>query len=454
MIRNVFFILALAGIALAGDVRYDCLRFVEQGLAKDPQVAETKFGLESKTDKMRSLKAEAILPTLNVSMMVGPAPGLKETVDNWGDTVDTYDFSRMGPFWAVQAKFIQPLNLGQYQTGKKALEADLQQKTFEIENKVLKKEVELQTYYYNYLLALEMKRVAGDAQKQVDKAYDQLEEALDEDEPTVSQTDLLNLKAKMHTVKEGVIEADLGMKRVMLMIRFVLGLSEEDPFVTEDSVLAMRKEPLPTEEQVRELTIKHNPELKQLDAGLRARKLQMDLAEARLAPEFFVMGEFEYVKSWAGNRNVLQKSAFAQDAVNKISGLIGIGLRYRLNFWKTWEEFRQARTDYRGLRLKESYATDGLVSKAIEQYYQVVAAKGKLDALRESLRATEALLKDAAMKYDLDKSQTGALVSAYTQNITMQKDYYFAVCRYNVEFAGLVAKMGLSIREYNSYFNK
>lgn len=454
MIRNVFFILALAGVALAGDVRYDCLRFVEQGLAKDPQVAETKFGLESKTDKMRSLKAEAILPTLNVSMMVGPAPGLKETVDNWGDTVDTYDFSRMGPFWAVQAKFIQPLNLGQYQTGKKALEADLQQKTFEIENKVLKKEVELQTYYYNYLLALEMKRVAGDAQKQVDKAYDQLEEALDEDEPTVSQTDLLNLKAKMHTVKEGVIEADLGMKRVMLMIRFVLGLSEEDPFVTEDSVLAMRKEPLPTEEQVRELTIKHNPELKQLDAGLRARKLQMDLAEARLAPEFFVMGEFEYVKSWAGNRNVLQKSAFAQDAVNKISGLIGIGLRYRLNFWKTWEEFRQARTDYRGLRLKESYATGGLVSKAIEQYYQVVAAKGKLDALRESLRATEALLKDAAMKYDLDKSQTGALVSAYTQNITMQKDYYFAVCRYNVEFAGLVAKMGLSIREYNSYFNK
>lgn len=454
MIRNVFFILALAGVALAGDVRYDCLRFVEQGLAKDPQVAETKFGLESKTDKMRSLKAEAILPTLNVSMMVGPAPGLKETVDNWGDTVDTYDFSRMGPFWAVQAKFIQPLNLGQYQTGKKALEADLQQKTFEIENKVLKKEVELQTYYYNYLLALEMKRVAGDAQKQVDKAYDQLEEALDEDEPTVSQTDLLNLKAKMHTVKEGVIEADLGMKRVMLMIRFVLGLSEEDAFVTEDSVLAMRTEPMPTEEQVRELTIKHNPELKQLDAGLRARKLQMDLAEARLAPEFFVMGEFEYVKSWAGNRNVLQKSAFAQDAVNKISGLIGIGLRYRLNFWKTWEEFRQARTDYRGLRLKESYATDGLVSKAIEQYYQVVAAKGKLDALRESLRATEALLKDAAMKYDLDKSQTGALVSAYTQNITMQKDYYFAVCRYNVEFAGLVAKMGLSIREYNSYFNK
>ena len=431
MIRNLIFILAMTGIALAGEVRYDCLHFVEQGLANDPQMAETKHGLESKNDKIRSLTAEVILPTFNVSMMVGPAPGLKETVDQWGDTVDTYDFSRMGPFWAVEAKFIQPLNLGQYRSGKKALEADLQQKTFEIENSTRKKEVELQSYYYNYLLALEMKRLAADAKKQVDKAYDQLEEALDEDEPTVSQNDLLNLKAKMHTVKEGVIEADLGMKRVMLAIRFALALPEG---------------------QVRDLTIKYNPELKQLEAGLRARRLQMDLAEAKLAPEFFIMGEFQYVKSWAGNRNVLQKSAFAQDAVNKISGLVGVGLRYRLNFWKSWEEFRKARTDYRGLQLKENYAADGLVAKAVEQYYQVVAAKEKLDAMRESLRASEALLKGAAMKYDLDKSQTSDLVSAYTQNVSMKKDYYFAVCRYNVEFAGLIAKMGLSLQEYNSYF--
>ncbi|WP_290920869.1 TolC family protein [Fibrobacter sp.] len=448
----MIFILAMTGIALAGEVRYDCLHFVEQGLANDPQMAETKHGLESKNDKIRSLTAEVILPTFNVSMMVGPAPGLKETVDQWGDTVDTYDFSRMGPFWAVEAKFIQPLNLGQYRSGKKALEADLQQKTFEIENSTRKKEVELQSYYYNYLLALEMKRLAADAKKQVDKAYDQLEEALDEDEPTVSQNDLLNLKAKMHTVKEGVIEADLGMKRVMLAIRFALALPEGDTFATEDTVLAMRPEPLPTEEQVRDLTIKYNPELKQLEAGLRARRLQMDLAEAKLAPEFFIMGEFQYVKSWAGNRNVLQKSAFAQDAVNKISGLVGVGLRYRLNFWKSWEEFRKARTDYRGLQLKENYAADGLVAKAVEQYYQVVAAKEKLDAMRESLRASEALLKGAAMKYDLDKSQTSDLVSAYTQNVSMKKDYYFAVCRYNVEFAGLIAKMGLSLQEYNSYF--
>lgn len=451
----------VAGLAFAGEVRFDCLRFVEQGLAMDPQLAETRYGTEEKKIKIEALEAEAILPTFTISMMVGPAPGLKEYNDYYfneaGDTLgvekaEKYDFRKMGPFWGVEGKFVQPLNIGQYRTGKAALEADLQQKSFDIENKTHKKDVELQTYYYNYLLAKEMMRLAAEAKKQVDKAYDQMEEALDDDDPNVSQMDFLNLKAKMHTVKEAVADADLGMKRVQLAIRFSLGLQDDEVFVAEDTVLVPRSEPLPSLEDVRSLTEKYHPELRQLSAGLRARRLQMDLAEAKLAPEFFIMGEFEYVKSWAGNRSVMQKNAFAQDAVNKLSGAIGVGLRYRLNFWNNWEKFKLARTDYRGLKLKDAYAVKGLVSKAEEQYYQVVAAKEKMDALRESLRASEAILKGAAMQYDLDKSKTGNLVSAYTQNVSLQKDYYFAVCKYNVEFAELISKIGWSLQDFHTIY--
>ena len=448
---RVLIVLLMASFALAGEIRYSLEQFVEEGLTNDPLVAELKFGTEAKKDQIRRLKSEAVLPTFYVGMMVGPAPGLKNELQN-GDTVEVYDFTKMGPYWGVQARFVQPLNLGQYRAGKMALEADLQQKTFDIENQVHKKDVELQTYYYNYLLAKEMIRIAGDAQSKVDEAYEKLEEALDDDDPNVSQMDLLNLKAKMHTVKEGVSEANLGMKRVMLAIRFSLKMNENDSFVAEDSVLVPRTEPLPSLDEVRNLTLKYHPELRQLSAGIRARRIQMDLAEAKLAPEFFVMGEIEYVKSWAGNRSVLQKNAFAEDAVNKLDGVIGVGVRYNLNFWKNWEGYRSARTDMRGLQLKEAYASDGLMAKAEEQYYLVVAAKEKLDAMKESLRASEGILKGAAMQYDLDKSKTGDLVSAYTQNITMQKDYYFAVCSYNVEFAQLIAKIGLSLKEFRTVY--
>ena len=452
MMFRILFPLIFVGLALAGEVRYDCLRFVEAGLMNDPQLKESRFGRQEKLEKIEALKAEVILPTFTVSMMVGPAPGLKEEVDNWGDSVDVYDFSKMGPFWGIEGKFIQPLNFGQYRSGKSALEADLKQKEYAIENEANKKDVELQTYYYNYLLAKEMIKLASDAKRQVDRAYEQLEEALDDDDPNVSQMDLLNLKTKLHTVKSGVTEANLGMNRVMLAIRFSLGLPEEDTFVAEDTCLVPRMEPLPLPAEVELLTVSHHPELKQLASGLRARKLQMDLAEAKLAPEFFIMGEIEYVKSWAGNRKVMQKNAFAEDAVNKLSGVIGLGLRYRLNFWKNWASFKAARTEYRGLLLKDDYAANGLVAKALEQYYQVIAAKDNMDALRESLSASEAILKGAAMQYDLDKSKTGDLVSAYTQNVSLQKEYYFAVCKYNVEFAALIAKMGYSLKSYHEEF--
>lgn len=450
---QILVILFCAIEVFAGEVRYDLLRFVEEGLNTDPQLAETRFGVQDKQNKIAQLKAEAILPTFYVGMMVGPAPGLRDEIQN-GDTTEVYDFSKMGPYWGVQARFVQPLNLGQYRAGKAALEADLAQKSFEIENQVHKKDVELQTYYYNYLLAKEMIRIASDAQKQVDNAYEKMEEALDDDDPSVSQMDLLNLKAKMHTVKDGVSEANLGMKRVMLAIRFALNLREEDTFVSEDTVLTPRSERLPSLDEVRDITARNHPELKQLGAGLKARRLQMDLAEAKLAPEFFIMGEVEYVKSWAGNRSIMQKDAFSEDAVNKLDGMIGLGLRYNLNFWKNWEKFRSAKTDYRSLQLKENYALSGLVAKAEEQYYIVESAKEKMDAMKESLRASEAILKGAAMQYDLDKSKTGDLVSAYTQNVTMQKDYYFAVCKYNVEFAQLISKMGLSLSDFQMNYSK
>ena len=129
---------------------------------------------------------------------------------------------------------------------------------------------------------------------------------------------------------------------------------------------------MPSLDDVRPTTLSFHPELKQLESGIRARRIQMDLAEAKLAPEFFVMGEVAYVTSWAGNRRLMQK----------LDGVIGLGLRDNLNFWKNWEHFRAAKTDYRGLQLKENYASDGLIAKATEQYYQVLAAKEKMDALK------------------------------------------------------------------------
>ena len=84
---RVLTVLLMASFALAGEIRYSLEQFVNEGLAADPQVAELKYGTEAKKNQIRKLKAEAILPTFYVGMMVGPAPGLKNELQN-GDTVE------------------------------------------------------------------------------------------------------------------------------------------------------------------------------------------------------------------------------------------------------------------------------------------------------------------------------------------------------------------------------
>ena len=87
-----------------------------------------------------------------------------------------------------------------------------------------------------------------------------------------------------------------------------------------------------------------------------------------------------------------------------------------------------------------------------EQYIQTKGAREKLESLRASLRASESILKSAAMKYDLDPSNANALVSAYTDNLQLQKSYYYAVCKYNIAFAELISRMGVSLSEYHQLY--
>ena len=60
---RVLFVLLMASLAFAGEIRYSLDQFVEEGLTADPQVAELKFGTEAKKNQIRKLKSEAILPT-------------------------------------------------------------------------------------------------------------------------------------------------------------------------------------------------------------------------------------------------------------------------------------------------------------------------------------------------------------------------------------------------------
>jgi outer membrane protein TolC len=445
----VFFILIFAfllSFSFASEkevIRLNRSEFIEIALKNEPRFKESQMAILAKEDRIELIKAGAILPKFEFSMLSGAVPGLRERIDDNGETVRVWDFTEMGPFFGMNIQAAQPLNYGQLKLGLKAARADLQQKKMELEGKENLKKTEFLSYYYGYLLAMEMDKLAQDGYKQMRKAADNLEEALDNDEDDVSQMDLLELKANFFEIDKAVLDAKAGLKKARLATKFALGLPDSTIFEPADSVLAAVNDFVPSLDSLKKWASKQHPDIRRLAAGLEAVNMQMELATARFAPEFFIIGEFEYAKSWSGNRTSFSKNAFAPDPINKLSGAFGIGLRYKLNFWNQWEQYKSARTDYRILRQTESYANKGIELQIEEKYEDFLVAKGKLESARNALRATEGMLKGAALQYDINPSKTsGLLASTYRKNLLMQKDYYFAVYEYNMAVARLFEQSG------------
>jgi outer membrane protein TolC len=419
--------------------------FVETAIKTEPRFKESQMALLAKEHRIEQVKAGALLPKFEFSMLTGFVPGLKKSMDIYGESENIWDFTKMGPFIGMNVQAAQPLNYGQYQMGLKATKADLQQKKMEIEGKERSKRTEFLSYYYGYLLAMEMNKLAKDGHKQIHKAADKLEEALDDEEEGVSQMDLLELKAGFFEIDKAVLDAASGLKKAKLAAKFALSLPNDQTFEPADSILYAINDFVPSLDSLKKWAATWHSDIRRLAAGLEATSMQMELASAKLAPEFFIMGEFGYAKSWAGDRTTLSKNTFAQDPVNKISGAFGVGLRYKLNFWNQWESYRSARTDYRILRQTESYASRGIEMQIEEKYEDFLVAKSKLESARNSLRATEGMLKGAALQYDINPGKTsGMLASTYKKNLLMQKDYYFAVYEYNMAVARLFEQAGFN----------
>jgi outer membrane protein TolC len=426
----------------AAELRLDRQAFVREALRVDPRMREERMAREAKVLQVSAIKAGALLPKFEVSMLMGPAPGLKTSVEN-GDTVETWDFTKLGPFLGADFSIAQPLNYGQLETGLKAARADLRQKEMDIANKELRKSVELQEYYYGYLLALELKKLVLDAQAQLRKAQEKMETALEDEDEGVSQQDVLEIKAGFFEVDKGVADAEMGLRKVRLATRFALGLDDSTFFVPAESALTARGDAVPSLDSLKSLARHLNPDLRRLQAGLEGMDMQMELAAAKLGPEFFIMGQFTYAKSWAGDRTSINSDAFAQDPVNTISGALGLGVKYKLNLWSTWENYKKVRAEYRVLKHKESYAFEGTDLLVEEKYLEWENCRDKYESVRRSLQATEGILKGVALQYEIDPSRSDALVSAYKKNLYMQKDYYYAVYNYNIAIANLYAQVGL-----------
>ena len=440
---------------------YDLNSFVAEGMRNDGMLLEKKFEKSLKELEVEKLKRQAILPKFEVALITGPAPGISQKIktsvlndrDTVSEVINDYNFTdwnSWGPFFGTELKVIQPLNIFRLNAGLAAARADKSLTINEIRKKEIEKSIELENIYFGFLYAQQMNRLALKVQKEMDKVLDKMEEALDEDDENVSQLDFLKLKVAYHEVVDGLEQSVLGMKQAKLSASFSLGHKDSENLNIKDSLIFERNTNIPSLDSLKSLLVQYHPDLKRLSAGLKAKKELVHVALGDMAPAFFVMGSFKYAKSWAGDRQNQSDDIFKKDPVNTVEGLIGAGIRYNINVWSTSTKYKKRKLELKHLKLKQNYALKGLMLKLEEKYAKLEKQKRILKSAGNSLRASEAWLKGAAMKYDVDPSEQQELLSAFKANVDIKRKYYKAIYGYNIAVAELFGEVGLTLQEYDS----
>jgi outer membrane protein TolC len=434
-----------------------------RALEVHPILKEKSLEIDKAQQKLSELKMGAILPKFLLETGVGPAPGLK-TIDDTlflessggagstgqfiRQTEKDFDFKNWGPFFGIEMTVAQPLNLSRYRAGYKAASANIKVSEAQFQKEKLDISEEAQKLYFQRVYAGQMHSILKDATKELDRAQKRMEELLDEGDESVKQTDLLEMKAGRYTLEKARNEAGLGVARADLGLHFLLQVPDSVGLVPKDSALFMRREALPSLDSLKMLTLLNHPDLKRLANGLAARRELVRVAKGEIGPDIFLFGTFQYTKAWSSDRQSGGEDPFARDPLNEITGVGGLGMRLNLNVWSRYEKVRKEKIELTQLERTEAYAARGLILKMQDEYIQMLNQRANAAEAQKSLRAAEAWLKGAALKYDLDPSTAKDMISPYKTVLGAKRDYFEAVLNYNLAVSKVIKSIGWTLTDY------
>jgi outer membrane protein len=422
-------------------------------LERQPQLAEDSLNLVKARQELELLPRKVILPEFNVSVGFGPAPGFRNEV-----TYDTINAARkqvlafdtthyawwpLGPAFGTDITVAQPLNVGRLRAGMRAARAGVRVASAELdENRQTEVEKSME-YLFGLQYANRMVGILRGANARVDSLDSTMQAKLDDDDDNVSQTDLFQLRTGRFELEKDLQEALLGRARAREGLAFALGLPNADSLHLLDSLL----EPLPELPPLDTLATDFaHPDLVKLKAGLDAKQALLDVERANLGPDIYLFGKFSYTKSWVANRNQENSDVLITDPLNNVSGMIGLGFTWHLNFWNQLGNVRGAELELQMLRRKQAYARRGLEAQMKDSWLNYRTLGDRIESAEKARDAAESWLHVVAQQADLDPAKSKDLVAPYKSWLGFQGDYWEAVYQRNLAALKVLLGSGLILQ--------
>ncbi|HHI92768.1 MAG TPA: TolC family protein [Gammaproteobacteria bacterium] len=441
-ITTVCFLFAL-GTVQAATVVLDLSQSVERALKTDARISEK----EKLVEAARGLLAEARGADdwlFNVNSFVGFSPtlrgGLFETTDSSGKRAvgipdNAFDIDGLSPWYYVDFSFIKPLHtFGKIKHYSKAAAGNIQVKQGDVAIRRGQTLLEVTRAYNGYLAARDTRFLLEDSAQKMEAALALVQGWLDDGEGEAKQSDLFALQTGVALLQRYVAEA-AGFENIALAgLRLLTNVAPDDELELADKRL--RPVELPGDElralQARALV--QRPEMRQLAAGLQARREWMLAKKSEANPNLYT--GLAGIISYSPLRDDLT-SVSAYDPFNTAGATPILGLQWEWASGRQPAQVAQARAEMESTLALRTFAQRGIPFQVAEQYHTVHAHYEMVQKLYEGSRSGRRWMISSYADFEAGVEQADKVISAFLGYIQAYSDYLKTVNDYNLHVAKL-----------------
>ena len=174
-------------------------------------------------------------------------------------------------------------------------------------------------------------------------------------------------------------------------------------------------------------------------AGVMARKAQVELAKARLYPDFGLGVEGTVVRAAEVTD---QRNPFTRDPANRAFFALGIVFRWKLDLLPQAAKLAQAQAQLDEVRATERYALGGIAAEVERAYAEAAAAKERLDAWTDATSYAKRWLIKVQQGMDLGLADADELVEPSKAYALHKASEMEALYQYNLAMSQLAQATG------------
>jgi outer membrane protein TolC len=419
-------VLLLAGNVLAQGsgqiIRMDLQQCIDRALMVSPDVEQAELAVRQLEARLSEAKFAGILPQFQWTNIFGPSPGVTGNPDSL-ESIRS-DLSNVGIFSRTTVDVVQPLyTFGKIGGAREAARHGVEAGEAGVVRKKRDIALQVKKLYYGLMLARALREVVEEAQENVRKARNRVNQLLEEDSDDVGVADLLKIDVFEYEVKKNLARADKSIELGRAALMMTLNLDRAADF----DIVAPSEEPEPVQLDTLDAYVSRartfRPDIRQLHAGLQARRSLLKVTRSDFYPQIAFVGSLQW--GIAPNRPHFD-NPFLRDDFNffRAGGLIT--LRQQFSFGLTNAKYQAQKAELEELTSKENQAMKALALEVEQAYREVLEADGNVRNSDRAMRSAKSWLTSAAIGFDIT-GDSSDLLNAFTAYSRMRQEYHQSV---------------------------